>query len=155
MLELPLEIFSAQKTYLKKKNIRFSVFPVSAHLQVVSTKAVESDLQGSFVSFHAGTHLAWNHQWSSLHKRVIYLVDIEEEVSEGDLAVGELHMVVSISCTHKQQSLLHKHLGEGIRVKKGLKGSVAGTFAVPKSLFMTKVLLAWITRSNITCKVQV
>ena len=154
MLELPLEIFSAQKTYLKKKNIRFSVFPVSAHLQVVSTKAVEPDLQGSFISFHAGSHLAWRHQWSSLHKRVIYLVDIEEEVSEGDLAVGELHMVVSISCTHKQQSLLHKHLGEGIRVK-GLKGSVAGTFAVPKSLFMTKVLLAWITRSNITCKVQV
>ena len=58
MLELPLEIFSAQKTYLKKKNIRFSVFPVSAHLQVVSTKAVEPDLQGSFISFHAGSHLA-------------------------------------------------------------------------------------------------
>ena len=87
---------------------------------------------------------------------VIYLVDIEEEIPEGNLAVGELHMVVSISCTHKQQSLLHKHLG----VHQGEKGlekvcSRAGTFALPKSLLMTKVLLAWITRSDITCEVQV
>ena len=85
---------------------------------------------------------------------VIYLVDIEEEIPEGNLAVGELHMVVSISCTHKQQSLLHKHLGVR-QGEKRLKKVCSGTFAVPKSLFMTKVLLAWITRSNITCKVQV
>ena len=90
---------------------------------------------------------------SKLDKK-IYLVDIKEEISKGNLAVGKLEMPVSIGFAHQQQSLLHKDLGEAFKVKKGLQ-SVANTFAVAKSLFITKVLLAWITRSNTTCKVQV
>ena len=51
---------------------------------------------------------------------MINLIDIEKEVTEGNLAIGKLDMVVSIICTHNQQSLLHQHLDQDDIVEKDL-----------------------------------
>ena len=98
-----------------------SVLSKFPHLQVVLAKAVDPDLQGSFISFHAGRHLAWQcSPRSSLHRRLIHLINIEKEVCEGNLTVSKLDMVVSIVCTHNQQSLLHQHLDQDDIVEKDL-----------------------------------